>query len=318
VTPSHFADRLAAAVDKAGSPLCLGLDPRLDRLPEGLLDKHLAAHPGEALTGAAEALFEFGSRILEAVRGEVGVIKIQNAFFELAGPPGLAAFIRLIKRARELGMIVISDAKRADIGTSSEAYAVAHLGRLSLGGHDHEVIGADAVTVNPYFGLDGVKPFLDQAGRHGRGVFVLVKTSNPTGVELQDLPSGSRPVYQHLADRVWEWSRAQMGECGYSAVGAVVGATYPGQLPGLRAEMPGVLFLVPGFGAQGGKADDVVGAFDDKGRGAVINSSRGIIFAYRDQRHAGLPAARFEEAVLEATRSAKTELAVAMAARRKS
>jgi orotidine-5'-phosphate decarboxylase len=295
----------------------VGLDPRLDLLPAGMLGRHLAAHPGEPLVGAAEALFEFGSRVLDALSGTVGVVKLQNAFFELAGPPGLDAFIRLVRRARDLGLVAISDSKRGDIGSSSAAYAAAHLGALELPGAEVEVIGADALTVNPYFGSDGVEPFIAEAVRRGRGVFVLVKTSNPSGAEIQDLRTGSLRVYEHVADRVWDWARQHLGQSGYSAVGAVVGATYPDQLPGLRAEMPGAIFLVPGFGAQGGRAEDVALAFDDSGRGAIVNSSRGIIFAYREPEHAGLPAERFEEAVLAAARAAGQQLAAAAASRRR-
>jgi orotidine-5'-phosphate decarboxylase len=209
-------------------------------------------------------------------------------------------------------MVAISDSKRSDIGSSSAAYAVAHLGAVSIGDRDLEVIGADAVTVNPYFGTDGVEPFIEEAVRRGRGVFVLVKTSNPSGVEVQDLKAGSRKVYEEVADRVWDWARRHLGECGYSAVGAVVGATYPEQLPSLRAEMPGAIFLVPGFGAQGGKAEDVALAFDEKFRGAIINSSRGIIFAHEKPEHRDLPPERFEEAVLAATRNAKAQIAAAL------
>lgn len=312
----HFADRLTAAVERAGSPLCVGLDPRLDQLPAGLLSRHVQAHPGDPLRAAGEALYEFGSRVLEAVAGEVAVVKLQNAFFEVAGPPGLDAFARLIQRARNLGFIAISDSKRGDIGASSAAYATAHLGALSVGGAEVESIGADAMTVNPYFGSDGVEPFIREAVRRGRGIFVLVKTSNPSGVEVQDLRSGSRKVYEEVADRVWDWARRHMGACGYSAVGAVVGATYPEDLPGLRAEMPGAIFLVPGFGAQGGSADDVVLAFDEKLRGAIVNSSRGIILAYQQPEHQDLSPERFEEAILAACRSAKAQIAAALAVKR--
>jgi orotidine-5'-phosphate decarboxylase len=308
----HFADRLTAAVERAGTPLCVGLDPRLDRLPAGLLDRHLEAHPGEPLVAAAEAIFEFGCRVLDAVSAEVGVVKLQNAFFEVAGAPGADAFRRLIRRARQLGMIAISDAKRGDIGSSSAAYAAAHLGSLEVGAEDVEVFGADAMTVNPYFGSDGVEPFIRAAADNGRGVFVLVKTSNPSGAELQDLSVGARRVYEEVADRVRQWAREHLGACGYSAVGAVVGATCPRQLPDLRRLMPGAVFLVPGFGAQGGKAEDLTPAFDRNGRGAIVNSSRAIIFAFRNPEHRGLPPDRFEEAVLAATRSAKDQLAAAL------
>lgn len=308
----HFADRLVAAVGRAGTPLCVGIDPRLDWMPEGLLEKHLNARPGEPLAAAAEALYEFSSRVLEAVAPEVGVVKVQNAFFELAGGPGLSAFSRVVQRARELGLVVISDSKRADIGSTSAAYAAAHLGSLRVGEREVEPIGADALTVNPWFGSDGVAPFVEEAVRRGRGIFVLVKTSNPSSCEIQDLRSGSLRVSEHLADRVWEWARGHLGACGYSAVGAVVGATFPQELSELRREMPGAIFLVPGFGAQGGKAEDAAAAFDEHGRGAVINSSREIIFAWRKKPGSG---SRFEDAVVEAARLAKAQIAAALATR---
>jgi orotidine-5'-phosphate decarboxylase len=312
VALDHFADRLVAAVERSGTPLCVGIDPRLDWLPAGMLERHLAAHPEDPLAAAAEALHEFSCRILEAVAPEVGVVKIQNAFFELAGGPGLSAFCRVVRRARDLGLVVISDAKRADIGSTSAAYAAAHLGTLRVGDREIEPIGADALTVNPYFGSDGVAPFIEEAVRRGRGIFVLVKTSNPSSSELQDLRSGSLRVCEHLADRVWEWARGHLGTCGYSAVGAVVGATFPQELSTLRREMPGAIFLVPGFGAQGGKADDAAAAFDEHGRGAIINSSREIIFAWRKKPGSD---ARFEDAVVEAARQAKAQIAAALSAR---
>lgn len=315
MTTEHFADRLIAAVDRSKTPLCVGIDPRIDQLPAGMLERHLAARKGEPLVAAAEALYEFSDRVLTAVAPEVGVIKVQNAFFEQAGAPGFDAFSRVMRRARDLGLVAISDAKRADIGSTSAAYASAHLGLFKVAGHEIEVVGADALTVNPYFGSDGVAPFIEEAVRHGRGIFVLVKTSNPSSVELQDLRSGSLPVYERLAERVWEWARGHLGKSGYSAVGAVVGATFPQELATLRKAMPGAIFLVPGFGAQGGKAEDVIPAFDEKGRGAVVNSSRDIIFAFRKPEHKGLPAERFEEAVVAATRAAKAQLAAALGKR---
>ena len=311
----HFADRLLAAVERARTPLCVGIDPRLEQLPAGMLDRHVSARPGEALAAAAEALYEFSDRVLQAVSGEVGVVKVQNACFEVAGAPGVDAFCRTIRRAKALGLIAISDAKRGDIGATSAAYAAAHLGGLRVGDREVEPIGADALTVNPYFGTDGVAPFIEEAVRRGRGVFVLVKTSNPSSAELQDLRSGSRKVYERLADRVWEWARPHLGQSGYSAVGAVAGATFPQELAALRAEMPGAILLVPGFGAQGGKAEDAAGAFDEGGRGAIINSSREIIFAFRKPEHRGLAPERFEEAVAGAARRAKAQIAAALAAR---
>ncbi|NPV45416.1 MAG: orotidine-5'-phosphate decarboxylase [Armatimonadetes bacterium] len=264
----NFADRLAEAIRQKDSRVCVGLDPRLDLLPE---------LPATSATSRVEA---FCCAICTAVAPYTVAVKPQSAYFEALAPDGLACMWRVIRFARELGLLVIVDAKRNDIGSTAEAYVQACLG-LHAGSAEPL---ADAVTVNAYLGADGVRPFVEAAATYGTGAFVLVKTSNPSSGDLQDLRLDSGlTVYQHMADLVAQWGRGLVGQSGYSSVGAVVGATYPEQLRELRQRVPTVPFLVPGYGHQGATADDVAGGFDVAGLGAIVNSSRGIIYAYRER-----------------------------------
>jgi orotidine-5'-phosphate decarboxylase len=209
----------------------------------------------------------------------VPVVKPQMAFFEMCGPAGFVALTHVLRKARHLGLLIVLDGKRNDIASTATAYADAALGGVVLEGQTHSVWDADALTVNPYLGRDAVEPFLESARRMGRGVFVLVRTSNSGARRFQDLECGGRPLFRHVADAVREWSRERLGACGFGDVGAVVGATYPEELASLRQTLPEVPFLVPGFGAQGGTAAEVVPAFNAKGLGAIVNSSRGILYA---------------------------------------
>lgn len=286
-----FADRLAAAVDRCGNPVLVGLDPRADMLPAAL-------RPGADATLAATAVafLEFGRGVIDAVAPLVPAIKPQAAFFEELGPAGMEVLGALIRYGQEKGLLVILDGKRNDIGTTAAAYARGILGRQSPW-------GADALTVSPYLGDDSIAPFVEVAQERACGLFVLVKTSNPGGRMLQDLQADSRPIYRHVADYVQTLAAKTVGPCGYGAVGAVVGATYPEQLVELRQAMPNTWFLVPGYGAQGGTAKDVVAALDGRRRGAIVNNSRGIIFAYRNKPYAEqFGDARWQEAVAAATR----------------
>lgn len=287
----NFADRLAAAIRQKDSRVCVGLDPRLDLLPRLGVEEPLAR------------VEEFCSAICEATAPYAACVKPQSAYFEALAPDGLACLWRVIRYARSLGLLVILDAKRNDIGSTAEAYTQA-----SLGLHEGQAEPlADAVTVNAYLGSDGVQPFVDAAARYGTGLYVLVKTSNPGSGELQDLTLESGlTVYQHMADLVAYWGREVVGESGYSSVGAVVGATYPEQLSELRRRVPTVPFLVPGYGHQGGTAADVVRGLDKQGFGAVVNSSRGLIYAYKDS---GLP---FAEAAAQATQEMQAALNAAL------
>jgi orotidine-5'-phosphate decarboxylase len=288
---SHFADRLAEAVRRKGTALCVGLDPRWGSLPAAVR----ARHDGRGLPGVAAAYEEFCARVLEIVAPLVAVVKPQAAFFEACGPEGMAAMGRLLAKARGLGLLTILDGKRNDIASTAAAYADAAF----------NVWGADALTVNPYLGSDALDPFITVARKAGGGVFVLVRTSNPGAGLFQDLPvSDGRPLYQHVGEAVAARAREGLSACGLGDVGAVVGATYPAEMALLRRQMPEVPFLVPGFGAQGGTADDVRAAFRADGLGAVVNSSRGVLFPFRPDE------TDWEAKVERAAREAAAALAV--------
>ena len=272
----NFADRLIAAMRHRGNAVSVGIDPRPECMPPGLLDRFPASRAGVA--GAFE---EFGRGVVDAVAGLVPVVKFQAAFYEVYGPEGFAALHASVRYAHQAGLVVILDGKRNDIGTTAEAYARAYLGEVEVGGQTEALWDADALTVNPYLGSDGIEPFARLGAESGKGAFVLVRTSNASAVEFQDLVADGRPLYRHVAERLANWAAPDRGALGYSSIGAVVGATCPEQLAELRAALPGIIFLVPGYGAQGGSAQDVALAFDANGLGAIINSARGVGFAYR-------------------------------------
>jgi orotidine-5'-phosphate decarboxylase len=288
----HFADQLADAVHRCGHAVCVGLDPRWKQLPEPIRSGR-----GDSLEGKAAAFEEFCNAISDVVAPLVPIVKPQAAFFEELGPPGMTALRSVIKHAQQRGLLVIVDGKRNDIGSTAEAYARGYLGR------DASPWGADALTVSPYLGDDSLSPFVDVAVERGAGIFVLVKTSNPGGRMLQDLQCDGRSLYSILASHVDQLASQSTGKCGYGCVGAVVGATYPEQLADLRQLMPHTWFLVPGFGSQGGTAADVAAAFDSRGLGAIINNSRGIIFAHETPKYADkFGPIHWQEAVNAATR----------------
>lgn len=299
-----FSERLATAVGRCGNPVLVGLDPRAENLPEGML----ARDAGWAEKARAYAAFCCG--IVDVVAPLVPAVKPQAAFFEELGPDGMVALAHVIRHARQAGLLVIVDGKRNDIGSTATAYAHAYLGRSS------SAWGADALTVSPYLGDDSLQPFVEVATQVEAGVFVLVKTSNPGGPLFQDLRCDDRLLFEHVADYVERLAVATQGESGYGAIGAVVGATYPEQLAELRRRMPHTWILVPGYGAQGGSARDVAGAFDDRGLGAIVNNSRGIIFAHsRPPYQQRFGATRWQEAVEAATRQMIAELADVCAVR---
>jgi orotidine-5'-phosphate decarboxylase len=295
----HFADRLTAAVRARGNALCVGLDPRWESLPADLRRRHA----GNTLASVAAAFDQFCTRVLDIVAPLVPVVKPQSAFFEMCGPPGLEVLQRLIRRAHDHGLLVILDAKRNDIASTATAYADAAFGGSKMGRTVLPVWEADALTINPYLGRDAVEPFLTSARRAGAGVFVLVRTSNPGAGLFQDLVCEGRPLYRHVGDAVASWSREHLGACGLGDVGAVVGATYPAEMAELRTALPEVPFLVPGFGSQGGTAADVAPAFRADGLGAVISSSRGILFPFAQD------ALDWEARIEQATRATVAELA---------
>jgi orotidine-5'-phosphate decarboxylase len=277
----NFADRLIEACKARSSLVMVGIDPRLDHLPEIVVKPALKRH-GETLEGAAEAFAEFGRRIIDAVADVAVAVKPQSAFFEMLGPAGMVALREVIGHARQAGLLVVADVKRSDIGSTAEAYAQAYLGAVKVGGLTHQPWAADAVTVNPYLGSDGLDPFIAVAKEHGRGVFVLVKTSNPSSGEIQDLKADGRAISERVATWLGANAGKLAGESGYSSLGAVVGATYPEELARLRNLMPKSIILIPGYGAQGGAAKDVKPGLNPDGLGAVVNASRSVIFAFRD------------------------------------
>ncbi len=272
----HFADRLFEAVQSKGTPVCVGVDPRPELLPSGFLTV------GEAdAKQTASAIGRFSTELVELVASMVPVVKFQAAFFERLGVDGCAALHNAAERAVDLGLIVIIDGKRNDIGSTAEAYADAYLGmEVRKNPRQKPPWPGHALTINPYLGSDGIQPFLKAGLKAGKGAFCLVRTSNPSAKDFQDLHSDGIPIYQHVARRVRDWGEPLLGESGYSLLGAVVGATYPTELAQLRDVMPRVPFLVPGYGAQGGSAADVSAAFDGKGLGAIVNNSRGILSAH--------------------------------------
>lgn len=300
---THFADRLCDAVRKKRNPLCVGLDPRWESLPDEIRKRH----GGDSLDSIAAGFEEFCRRVLDLVADLVPIVKPQSAFFEMCGPPGMVALQRVLRYAHDKGVLTILDSKRGDIASTATAYAEAALGGVTIGGKHFPVWDADAITVNPYLGRDAVEPFLQAARRSGNGVYLLVRTSNPGAGLFQDLEVKGRPIYHHVAEAVRAWSRENVGSWGYGDVGAVVGATYPAELVTLRQAMPEVPFLVPGYGAQGGGAADVLPALRADGMGAVINSSRGITFPFK-------PAATdWENAIDKATRDAIAALTQSVA-----
>lgn len=276
-------DRLIRGIASMQNPTVAGLDPKLDYVPDSIKEECFAEY-GKTLEGAAAALLRFNKAIIDNIYDIVPAIKPQAAYYEMYGWQGVKALAETIAYAQSKGMFVITDGKRNDIGTTMEAYATAHLGTTAVAGEQLTAFGADALTVNGYLGTDGIKPLADICDKLDKGIFVLVKTSNPSSGELQDrkLDDGAT-VYETMGAMCESWGESLMGEYGYSAVGAVVGATYPDQLAEMRKKAPHTFFLVPGYGAQGGGAEDAKNAFDSRGLGAIINSSRGIMCAWKAQ-----------------------------------
>lgn len=297
----HFADHLAAAAMAKGNSLCVGLDPRWDDLPAAVRRRY----PEATLRDRARACEEFCCRVVDVVAGLVPVVKPQMAFFEVCGPAGFAALRRVLRRARQAGLLTILDGKRNDIASTAVAYADAAFGAEGQTDRQARVWDADAVTINPYLGREAVEPFLRSARRSERGVFVLVRTSNRGAGQFQDLVADGRPVYLHVAQAVEAWTCEHLGRGGLGDVGAVVGATHPAELAAVRQALPHAWFLVPGYGAQGGTASDTAAAFRPDGLGAIVSSSRGIIAAFPPEQP------DWEACVESATRKAIAELAQA-------
>ncbi|MCI9372326.1 MAG: orotidine-5'-phosphate decarboxylase [Lachnospiraceae bacterium] len=321
-------DKLIQKIERTGAPIVVGLDPMLKYIPEHLQKKAFAEY-GETLQGAAEAVWAFNKEIIDNLYDLIPAVKPQIAMYEQFGIEGLLVFKRTVEYCKEKGLIVIGDVKRGDIGSTSEAYAVGHLGGVQVGGQFCRGFDEDFVTVNPYLGSDGVKPFIKVCQEEKKGIFVLVKTSNPSSGEFQDrmvregitagaeregaggIASADRPLYEIVGEKVAEWGADCMGSA-YSNIGAVVGATYPEQGKILRKLMPKAFILVPGYGAQGGKGADLVHFFNEDGLGAIVNSSRGIIAAYKQEEYAGYGAEHFAEASRAAVIAMKEDIAEAL------
>lgn len=291
-------NKLTEKIKKLNAPIVVGLDPMLDYVPEHVKAKAFAEF-GETLEGAGEAIWQYNKEILDCTADLIPAIKPQIAMYEQFGIEGLKAFKKTVDYAKSKDIVVIGDIKRGDIGSTSTAYAVGHLGKVQVGSKTYVPFDEDFVTVNPYLGSDGVKPFMDICKEENKGIFVLVKTSNKSSGEFQDRLVDGRPLYEIVGEQVAAWAAEHMGN-DYSYVGAVVGATYPEMGKVLRKVMPKSYILVPGYGAQGGKASDLAPYFNEDGLGAIVNSSRGIICAYKQEAYAKFGAENFGEASRQA------------------
>ncbi|MDD7769825.1 orotidine-5'-phosphate decarboxylase [Suipraeoptans intestinalis] len=299
-------DQLIKKIQETEAPIVVGLDPMLDYVPERLKREAFAKF-GETLAGAGEAIWEFNRGIIDQIWDVVPAVKPQIAMYEQFGIPGLEAFQKTAAYAKEKGLLVIGDIKRGDIGSTSLAYAVGHLGKVKVGSREYAPFTEDFVTVNPYLGSDGIRPFLDVCKAEKKGIFVLVKTSNPSSGEFQDRQIEGRPLYEWVGEQVSRWGEELMGES-YSYVGAVVGATYPEIGKSLRKLMPNTFILVPGYGAQGGSGKDLKAFFNEDGLGAIVNSSRGIIAAYRQASYASFGEEGYAGAARQAALDMKADL----------
>jgi len=283
-------DRLIEKIAETQNPSVIGLDPKLEYVPEFIKQEAFAKH-GDTLKAAAKAILRFNKGLIDAIHQVVPAVKPQLAFYEMLGVDGVKAFHKTAEYARERGLYVIADGKRNDIGSTAEGYAAAYLGKVQIGGNEYSPFPTDALTVNAYLGSDGITPFLEACQKYDKGIFVLVKTSNPSSGELQDRQvvgdnslTAHQTVYELMGGLCAEWGNKVMGKYGYSGVGAVVGATYPEQITQLRKKLPHTFFLIPGYGAQGGKADDLKAAFDSRGLGGIVNSSRAVMCAYQKEK----------------------------------
>lgn len=303
-------NQLIEKIKRTGAPIVAGLDPMLKYVPEHI-QKRAYDEYGETLRGAAEAIWLFNKEIIDNICDLIPAVKPQIAMYEQFGIEGLAVYKQTVDYCKEKGLIVIGDVKRGDIGSTSEAYAVGHLGKVQVGSHRYSGFDEDFVTVNPYLGTDGVAPFIKVCKEEGKGIFILVKTSNPSSGEFQDRLINGRPLYELVGEKVAEWGEDCMGTA-YSNIGAVVGATYPEQGKILRRLMPKAFILVPGYGAQGGKGADLVHFFNEDGLGAIVNSSRGIIAAYQQEQYAKYGAEHFAEASRAAVLAMKEDIAEAL------
>ena len=305
-------NKLITKIKQTNAPIVVGLDPMMKFVPEYIKQRAFAEY-GETLEGAAEAIWQYNKGIVDAVYDLIPAVKPQVAMYEQFGIPGMIAFKKTVDYCKEKDLVVIGDIKRGDIGSTSEAYAVGHLGKVQVGSKSYAGFDEDFVTVNPYLGSDGVKPFTKICTEEKKGIFILVKTSNPSSGEFQDRLVDGKPLYELVGEQVKAWGDECMPETGnYSYVGAVVGATYPEQGKLLRKVMPNTFILVPGYGAQGGKGADLVHFFNEDGLGAIINSSRGIIAAYQQEQYANYGEKAYADASRAAVMAMRKDIAAAL------
>lgn len=306
-------NKLIAKIRQTGAPIVVGLDPMMKFIPRQI-QQAAYAQCGETLEGAAEAIWQYNKGIVDAIYDLIPAVKPQIAMYEQFGIPGIIAFKKTVDYCKEKGLVVIGDVKRGDIGSTSEAYAVGHLGKVQVGEKSYYGFDEDFATVNPYLGSDGVMPFIRVCQEEHKGIFILVKTSNPSSGEFQDRKVDGRPLYELVGEQVARWGCECMGDT-YSYVGAVVGATYPEVGKTLRRIMPKSMILVPGYGAQGGKGADLVPFFNRDGLGAIVNSSRGIIAAYKQEKYASFGSENYADASRAAVLDMKEDIASALAMR---
>ena len=305
-------NKLTEKIRKTHAPICVGLDPMLSYVPKQVQETAFKEY-GETLEGAAVAIWQFNKAIIDATYDLIPAVKPQIAMYEQFGIPGLVAFKKTVDYCKEKDLVVIGDIKRGDIGSTSSAYAVGHLGKVQVGTKEYAGFDEDFATVNPYLGSDGVNPFIDICKKEKKGLFILVKTSNPSSGEFQDQLINGRPLYELVGEKVAQWGADCMGD-EYSYIGAVVGATYPEMGKVLRKIMPKSYILVPGYGAQGGKGKDLVHFFNEDGLGAVVNSSRGIIAAYKQEQYAEFGEANFADASRKAVETMVADIDGALTA----
>ncbi|WMC93238.1 orotidine-5'-phosphate decarboxylase [Kineothrix sp. MB12-C1] len=308
-------NKLVSKIQKTNAPIVVGLDPVLKYIPEHVTGRAYEEF-GETLEGAAEAIWQFNKEIIDHTYDLIPAVKPQIAMYEQFGIEGMKAFKKTVDYCKEKDLVVIGDIKRGDIGSTSEAYAVGHLGKVQVGNKSYYGFDEDFATVNPYLGSDGIKPFIDVCKDENKGIFILVKTSNPSSGEFQDRLIDGRPLYEIVGEKVAQWGEEHMGNA-YSYVGAVVGATYPEMGKVLRRIMPKAYILVPGYGAQGGKGADLVHFFNEDGLGAIVNSSRGIIAAYQEKKYAKFGEKSFGEASRAAVEAMREDISSALAGRSK-
>jgi orotidine 5''-phosphate decarboxylase, subfamily 2 len=305
-----MVNKLMKKIKKTNAPIVVGLDPMMNYIPEHIKSKAFNEY-GETLEGAAEAIWQYNKAIIDTIYDLIPAVKPQIAMYEQFGIPGMIAFKRTVDYCKSKDLVVIGDIKRGDIGSTSEAYAIGHLGKVQVGGNSFYGFDEDFATVNPYLGSDGIEPFIKVCKAEDKGLFILVKTSNPSSGEFQDQLIDGRPLYELVGEKVAQWGASHMGD-EYSYIGAVVGATYPKMGKVLRKIMPKTPILVPGYGAQGGKGADLVHFFNEDGLGAIVNSSRGIIAAYKQAEYASFGEANFADAARAAVIDMVTDISEAL------